>query len=735
MRRKVQKPRKPAPHKSVAVLQSQLDEAIVLHQRGKLARAQALYEKILKAQPSHFDALHLLGVLAIQAKNHQLAVDLIDQAIAIFPQDAAFYNNRGIALKELRQLDAAVASFNKAIALKRDFAKAYSNRGAALLELKQLDVAVASFDEAIALKPDLAEAHNNRGNALLELMQLDAAIASFDKAILVKPDFAEAYNNRGNASKALKRLDAAIVSYDKAIAIKPHYFEAHYNRGTALRELRQPNAAIASFNRAITIKPDYAKAYSNRGVALQDLKQLDAAIASFDTAIALNPHFAEAHYNRGVALLELKQLDAAVVSFDKAITLKPDYAEAHNNCGVALLELRQPAAAVTACEKAIAIQPRFAEAYNNLGNALLALKSCDAAAASYERAIGIRPDYAEAYHNLGNARKELGDLDAAAANCDKAIAIKLDFADAYWTKGSVLLLKGNFAQGFELLEWRWKRQDAGGKSRNFVQPLWLGKETLEHKTILLHSEQGLGDTIQFCRYARQVAEKGASVILEVPKPLVGLLQELAGVSQLVEQGKALPAFDYHCPLMSLPLAFNTTLDAISNPFPYLRPRKEKVEFWSKKLGVKTRARVGLVWSGNARYKSDQNRSFPLESLLPYLPGEYEYICLQKDLRQIDEVPLRSSSIAFLGDRLGDFTDTAALCELMDAVISVDTSVAHLSGALGRPTWILLPYAPDWRWLLDRDDSPWYSSAKLYRQGNDFKWDSVFERMRGDLEGI
>src|SRR5712671_1605749 len=883
-------------------IEYQLDQAIALHQQGHLVRAKAAYENILKAQPEHFDALHLLGVIAIQTNQHRLAVDLIGRAIAINPNDAAFFSNRGVAFQELKLLDAAVASYDKAIAIRPDDADVYSNRGNALQELKQLEAAVASYDNAIAVKPDYAEAHNNRGNALQGLRQLEAAVASYDRAIAAKPDYAEAHYNRGTALQELKQPEAAVASFDKAIALKPDYVEAYGNRGnalqelmqledavssydtaialnpgfadaynnrgtalhglkqleaalasyetaialrpdfaeacsnlgTVLRDLKRPEAALENYDKAITIKPDYAAAYSNRGNALRDLKRYDAAIESYDKAIALNPDFAETYHNRGTALYELKQFEAALESYDKAIVLRPDFAEAYNNRGTALHELKQfeaalasydqaialrpdfpeacsnlgtvlrdlkrPEAAIENYDKAIAIKPDYAEAHSNRGNALRDLKRLDDAIASYDKAIALKPDYAEAYSNRGDALKErkqpeaalanydqaialkpdyaeaysnrgvalqelqqpeaavasfdkaiaigpdsaetfsnrgsallgLAQLDAAIASCDKAISIKPDFAEAYLNKSMALLLKGNIEQGFELYEWRWKTEEARKDHRNFMQPLWLGQEALQNKTILLHSEQGLGDTIQFCRYAKLVADRGANVVLEVPKPLIGLLQGLAGVSELVEIGEALPAFDYRCPLLSLPLAFKTTLDTIPNPVAYLKSRRDKIEFWAKKLGEKTTTRVGLVWSGGTAYRNDRNRSIDLASLLPHLPCDYDYVCLQKELRETDRAPLQSSSIRFFGDEQEGFADAAALCNLMDVVISVDTAVAHVSGALGKATWVLLAYSPHWPWMLDRDDSPWYPSVRLYRQNSEMNWNSVFERVRNDL---
>ena len=570
------------------------------------------------------------------------------------------------------------------------------------MELKQFDAAVASYEKVIAIKPDYAEAYRSRGVALQYLMQLDAAVASYNQAIALKPDFVEAYLNRGNALKELKQLDAALASCDQAIALKPDFAEAYLNRGNALKDLKQFDAAFSSYEKAIALKPDYAEAYGNRGIALMELKQFDAAISSCDQAIALKPDYAEAYNNRGNALKDLKQLNAAVASYNKAIALKPDYAEAYGNRGISLMELKQ----------------------------------FDAAFASHDKAIALKPDYADAYINRGVALQELKQLDAAVANYDKAIALKPDYALGNWNKALVLLLLGDFESGWLLYEWRWKMpEQIGEKGRHFSQPLWLGVEDIANKTILLHAEQGLGDTIQFCRYAKLVSDRGAKVILEVPKVLMGLLTGLSGIGELVEAEKALPQFDYHCPLLSLPLAFNTRLETIPLPTPYLSSNTEMLRSWDKKLGHKKAPRIGLVWSGSLIHKNDHNRSFLLAELIKILPPNCEYFSLQKEVREMDRVVLAQSNIKHYGDALIDFTDTAALCDLMDVVISVDTSVAHLAGGLGKKTWILLPYIPDWRWLLDRDDSPWYPSVKLYRQDNDRSWETVLQRVAADLQKL
>ena len=412
----------------------------------------------------------------------------------------------------------------------------------------------------------------------------------------------------------------------------------------------------------------------------------------------MNFYFAEAYLNRGNTLKELIRFNEALASYDRAIELNPN----------------------------------FTEAYSNRGNALKDLNRLDDALASYNRAIEINPDYAEAYLNRGFLLSELLHYKDAILDYDRAIAVQPNYLDAYFNKALCLLRIGDFKSGLNLYEWRWKVEELELRNRSFTQPLWLGDENIQNKTILLHAEQGLGDTIQFCRYAKLVKELGARVLLEVPKSLLGLLSELEGVDQLIESGNQLPDFDYHCPVMSLPLAFKTDIETIPNPSSYLAAANNEHEKWAQKLGVKPKLLVGLVWSGNPRHKNDHNRSLTLQQLLPYLSDQCEYVSLQKEVREIDRKVLADSHIKHYEDELCDFTDTAALCESMDLVISVDTSVAHLAGAIGKTTWVLLPYFPDWRWLLDIENSPWYASIKIYRQPSRGDWDSVIQRVRQDL---
>jgi hypothetical protein len=347
-------------------------------------------------------------------------------------------------------------------------------------------------------------------------------------------------------------------------------------------------------------------------------------------------------------------------------------------------------------------------------------------------ALASRPDYAEAFANRGVLLYDLKRFDEALASYDSAIALRPDYADAHFFKGLSSLVTGDLPRGWIEYEWRRKAPAARIPKRDFSQPLWLGGDDIAGKTILLHSEQGLGDTIQFCRYAALVAARGARVILEVEAPLRELMTGLAGTAGIIAKGSALPDFDIQCPLPSLPLAFKTRLDTIPSTTPYLRVPKQALGYWNALLGAKRSLRIGLAWAGNAKHVRDRERSMRLRDLLPLLDIEATFVSLQKEVRAADAETLANCGVLQFGRKLGDFSDTAALISQLDLVISVDTSVAHLAGALGKRVWILLTHAPDWRWLLDRDDSPWYATARLFRQDDTREWHGVIARVRDAL---
>ena len=470
------------------------------------------------------------------------------------------------------------------------------------------------------------------------------------------------------------------------------------------------------------MNPNIAEVYCNRGVVFNEFKRFDEAVFSYDQAISLNPNIAEAYYNRGVALNELKRFDEAILSYHQAISLKPDYAEAYCNRGVALENLKRFDEALLNHDCAISLNPNIAESYSNRGIVLNKLQRFDEAMLSYNQAIALKPDYAESYANRASTLVDRKQFNEALVDCDYAIALDSNCAKSYWNKSWIKLSLGDYKLGWELYEWRWKSYQKE-YVREFSQPLWLGDSSISGKMVLIYDEQGLGDVIQFCRYILMVKDLGARVIFEVPSSLVSLMSTLNDGVIIVEKGKTLPAFDFQCPIMSLPLAFKTTIESIPVNLPYLFSDPKKT--WKKRLGIKTKKRIGLVCSGSTLNHNDIQRTISLHLFKPLLDLPFEFHLLQKEIRSDDKTFLSEhSQIQTHQENLIDFSDTAALIKEMDLVISVDTSVAHLAGALGCPVWILIAWKPDWRWLLDRTDSPWYPTATLFRQPEMGDWDGV-----------
>jgi len=550
----------------------------------------------------------------------------------------------------------------------------------------------------------------------------------------VRPDHADAYYNRANTLHALKRFDEALPSFERALALRPGDAGALTNRGVTLHALSRFQDALASYDAAIALWPNGDAVFANRGITLHALKRFDEALASFDHALALRPDNVEALGSRGVTLHMLRRFDEALASYDRALALRPDNAEVHSNRSVTLFELKRFAEALASCDRALALQPDYPEALSSRGNALSVLKRFDEASANYDRALALRPDYAEAHTGLGVTLHALKRFDDELRCYERALAVRPDFVEAHYNGALCRLLIGDFDRGWGEHEWRWEIEQFKHAKRNFAQPQWTGSQEISGKTILLHAEQGFGDTIQFCRYAPRVAALGARVILVVQEALRDLLRSLDGVVQVVSMSDAVPPFDMHCFFLSLPLAFGTRLATIPGETPYLRVSAQAVANWNARLPPRTRPRIGLAWSGRPEHNNDQNRSIDLASFLSPLQGiDATFVSLQREVRAADAVVLQErSDLVHFGKELKDFSDTAALVANLDLVIAVDTSVAHLAGALAKPVWILLPFVPDWRWLLDRDDSPWYPTARLFRQDDSRQWGGAFGRLRAAL---
>jgi tetratricopeptide (TPR) repeat protein len=660
--------RKQAQKAGEAALKARFEEASAAHRKGKLIEAEQIYTDILRQQPDHFDALYRLGIVAAQTRRIQGAVELFRKAIA---------RNEGVA-------------------------SVHRNLGHALLELETPNDALLSYQRAIALDPSDHESHNGCGLALHELERFEQSIKCYDRAIALNPKFAEAHYHRGLALQNLKRFHDSLESYERAIALEPNFVEAYSNRGRVLRHLERPAEALVSYERMIALRPQNAEGYLNRGNALQELGRLDEALADFDKAIVLNPDFAEAYSNRGNTLIKLERFDEALISFDKSIALKP----------------------------------QSAEVYTNRGNVLRELGRLDEALISFDKSIALKPDSAEVYINRGKALLEFNRDSEALASFDKAIELKLSrLAVAHWNRALTLLRSGDFDQGWKEYEWRWKVHPSWVRSQDFPQSLlWLGERPIEGRTIVLHAEQGFGDTIQFVRYVPLVAALGAKVILEVQPQLKMLLSGVQGADKVIGKGEALPPFDWYCPLGSLPLAFKTRLETIPVSMPYLSAPEKRVALWTSQLPKSNTLRIGIVWGGNPDFTDDRTRSIGLAPLIPLLSTQgFQFVSIQKDLRVGDEQILRNHpQVLHLGDKLADFGDTAAIMSLLDLTISSDTAPAHLAGALDRPVWILLQRSADWRWLVERDDNPWYPAARLFRQSTAGDWAGVVGRVIATL---
>lgn len=605
-----------------------------------------------------------------------------------------------MALHGDAQYSEARACFADVLQLQPDHAEALHALGVIAAQTGDPARALDYFDKTLALRPDHARAHYNRGNALKDTGQIDAAIASYDRAIAIRPEFAQALSSRSILWQWKLQSSETVPQTPAGTGNARSDADALYRRGLKLQEQKRFDEAVISFDQAIALWPDFAEAFCARGIALKGLGKPEAAIASYDRAITLKPDFAQAHYNRGIALQDKGLDDAAVTSYGRAIEVKPDYARAYAARANVLVKTGHADIAVADCDRAIAIDPAFADAHAFRGAALMALKRIDEALASYDRAIAIRPDYIE----------------------------------ARWNRSLALLLNGDFVNGWREYEWRWKNENLRLVSRwKDVAPLWLGETSLKDKTILIHAEQGLGDTLQFSRYVHPLKTLGARVILDVQPALLTLLKQQNWPVTVVAKGHPPPAFDVQCPLMSLPLALRTTPDSVPHPDRYIAADNRLTRQWAETLGPRRKPRIGLVWRGSPKHKGDQQRSLAPDDLLPLLSPAYEFVSLQKALQPEDERLLQAHpEVRNFAATLGDFSDTAALSGLMDLIISVDTSVAHLAGAMGRPTWILLPFIPDWRWLLDRDDSPWYSSARLFRQVQAGDWAAVIHRVSVEL---
>lgn len=656
-----------------------LAQGLSCQRAGDIKGAEACFHAVIEQHPQDFEALQMLGILDAISRNFEAAIQWFNRALAVDEHNASCLFNRANAFYEQGLMTKALADLELALALDPQNTVGLLTQGNVYFALQQSEKALMCFNKVLELEPTMAKALNNRGLALSALGQRTDALKSYALAIAHQPQYADAFNNLGILLMDLGHLEQSVQCFQAAIDLHPSSAQTHNNLGNAFNELQRYEDALLYFDAAIALKPNYAEAYSNRASALEGLMRLDEAIQSCKTALTFNDSLVMTHNKLAVFFKEQGKLTPALDHLNQALLLQPD----------------------------------FFDAEINRGNVLSLLKRFDESMACFDRVLCHQP------------QNEL----------------------AQWNKSLLCLQLGDYATGWPLYEAGWAIAMRGFK-RDFQAPLWLGNESIAGKTVLLHAEQGLGDILQFCRYARLVKNAGARVLLEVPQALLSLMQTLDGVDVCIEMGSALPSFDYHCPLMSLPLAFHTNLQTIPSPTAYLQADPHKVKRWASKLGASKRLKVGVVWNGGYRpflpnvWWVNQRRNITLDLFASSLNQvEADFYSLQKgepaesDIRGLEHHHWPQGNFFNWVDELQDFSDTAALIENLDVVVSVDTSTAHLAAALGKPTWILSRHDNCWRWLVDRNDSPWYASVKLYRQGADRDWLPTLARLADDLQGI
>ncbi len=778
-----------------AVLQSNLQAALQLHQIGEYARAEAAYLGILKQSGQHFDALQLLGTLYAQTRRFDQAALYLNHALNIQPNNVSVLNNLGYACKELGEFDLAIKSFDKAVELKPDYSEAYNNRGNALKDCQNIELAIKSYQLSIIYAPQNAEAYYNLSQIHYEANHLEHARKGYEHALIINPYYLEAHTNHALILSQMGRLAESLNESNNALALKADHPQALCNKGSVLRLMGRIEEAIECFKQAHYFSPYLQDALVNLGNAFKDLKKYDSCLEVYTRALVVDPSCLIAWLNRGIVLKEMGHFQPALSDYEKAICIDPLLSEAFFNRGNLYKEVKEFQLAVEDYDRCLRIDSLNASAFNNRGNCFSQLGRRDLARLDYERAIAIDPSYANAHNNLGVFLHEEMELEDALSHLNQAYTLDPSLVDPLWNKALVLLVQGQYRMGFELFEYRWKNPRLGlsPDPQSLGKPVWLGQEDIGDASILLYNEQGLGDTIQFSRYAALVNQLCAKVTIKVQPALAKLFKACELSSNIIsspdEFDEAIKSHDFVCPFMSLPLALNNYSEQKSKPILGIStnhiqkahtpseppaqlngipsPLKFKINVdqsihWNTRIQTevdilrrashlqtinpfdtqikaqRAAMKIGLVWSGSSEHWNDHNRSIPFASFIKHLPPQHIYISLQKEIRASD-IPtyshvLKNASLNLIdfSAELEDFTDTCAILSSLDLIVSIDSSVAHLAGSLGIPTYLLIPFSPDWRWLTQTTSSPWYPSIELVRQSILGEWEPALEDLGRSL---
>ena len=583
-----------------------------------------------------------------------------------------------------------------------------------LAQNKDFQAALQLMSKSIEIDANNADLFYNRGKMFQDLGQPNDALNDYQRTLALRPNYPDCHNNLGIILLALGRIEEALLCFKNTLALTPTHLNALLNLANTLQEQVQHQEALVYYQKLLAIQTDFALAYFRQGNSFIALNRLQEALESYSKSIHYlvdpDPHstsisdglIVEAYNNRGNVLKQLGDCDGAIKNYDIAIKLRPNFADAFNNRAATKQHLQRFEDAIQDYQQAILYNDNYFNAYNNLGLLLADIKRFDESITLFKKALIRFPTSPILHFNLGLS----------------------------------LLAIGDYEQGFKEYQWRWQFDVFVNDNKAYHAPLWLGDFDIAGKTILIHSEQGLGDTIQFCRFIPEVARMGAVVIVEVEDSLVALMQSIPAIKQVIEKGQMLPDYDAHCPMLSLALACKTTLKNIPVQPKYLSVDETKLSTIKKHLSPHTKPRVGLVWRGNNLHNKNKFRSVQFNQIVSHLPPNCTYISLQKEIELNEQTALDDyPNKVFFTQHLTTMADTAALIEACDVIVSVDTAVAHLAAALGKPTWILLPYNADWRWLATGNTSPWYPSVTLLRQSKFGEWDDVMHQLADKLREL
>lgn len=681
-------------------LASLLQDGLRHHAAGRLVEAAKIYQRAYEEQPGDADALLLLGIAARQGGQYPAAVRLIAQAAEQKPDQPHIYFNLALACLGANDLDSAAEACHLILKLREGHGKTWALLGDIEMRRRNFKDALSAFVPALKLPSGAAMAAQSLGNQLCREHRYEEACRIYARGLRFAPGDANLHFSLGAAAAGMGKTAEARASYQEALRKQPNFPEAHLNLGNLFFDEKIFTAAASAYARAIALRPGYMKAHCNLGNALCSMGRYTRAIGCYERALEIDAEALAAQHNLGNALLHER-----------------DYVRAEE-CFRAVLEA----------------EPERPELYNSLGNALRQQHRDLEAEACYGKAVSLKPDFAAAHINLANTLLQLGRMEEIKQHYQRGLELEPASPGGQYNYALLLLREGNYPEGWLRHEWRWDFHELHQRRRNFPQPQWRGSD-LNGATILLHAEQGLGDTLQLVRYVPLVAARGGRVILEVQPRLQRLLANVEGVECIIARGDALPEFAYHCPLMSLPLAFRTTVETIPSAVPYVHADPGLIaDAWQRYPRQDGRPRVGLAWAGNPKYKGDQQRSMTLEQLAPLAEIENAVFYSLQFGAGAEQIAATSDRLPVVdtASQHADFAETAAVAATLDLVISVDTSIAHLAGAMGLPVWVMLAHLADWRWMEQRSDNPWYPTTRLFRQPSPGDWTSVVANLRDAL---